>query len=212
MLLLTSAIVCFIGAVGFRANALPSEADLQAAFAAYDEVDKYLTYGSRYSRDFAEDMEDIGKVVSEASLDLDGMDYGLKALINMVQVKKVLDNPEIADSLKRLNDLIKILDRDPSVVCSDSVTESIKIVNHYAKDPIHRLLKFRKKLEGGHVKMGRLDYLIVEAARRQAQTCDPDFQQRESRGVPELDMVVSYFERAVADLDQRKNQVAIMIE
>lgn len=163
-MLVVVATISFI--IGTCAVAAHSEADLETAFTALLEVDKYLTYRSRSRGEFAEDMNDIDYLVNEASLDFGRIDYGLKILIDMESIKRVLSDSKTAECLMRLKELYKVLDPNPSIVCSTRVTESIKIANDYAKDPIHRLDK-------GKVKMGRLDYLIAEAARIQAQRCDP---------------------------------------
>lgn len=160
-------------------------------FFAFEEIDKFLKFRSEVGGNFA---RDIKIVVDLLDRKVSWSDLKKLDIIDVDMISKVESDMFVSNSLVFLKELNKVLDPDQSVACSDRVTRSLIITNHYAMDPVHRLLKFRKKQEGGEVKLARLDYLIVGAARIQAQRCEPTFKQRESQGAPELDLVVEHFD------------------
>lgn len=165
----------------------------------FKEVDRYLMEMSKYS-DFINDTEHI-----DTMLQAELSSLAREKLVFRVRSKKPARNHRV-DALVRLSYLAKVTDSDQQVVCSDTVMGNLIEVNKFAQDPVHRLLRFRKKLDGGVVLLRRLDYHIVEAARRRARACDRSFRRRESRGEPDLDLVVEHFDNQDERLDERQHK------
>lgn len=102
--------------------------------------------------------------------------------------------------LLRFRDLRQVQEGNMEVVCSNDVTEILNEVNELALNPIDRLLNFRRGKPSGHVLLSRLDYFIVEAARRRAHKCDTEFQSKHLAGAEELSIVVDDFKAALENL------------